>query len=309
MSRLISALLLMGSCFTLALAQDNAAKAEQLLTHARAAIGPEDKLKAITSLSVIGPTRRMSGDVPIESDVEYLVLLPDQFRRNEIRHPFTTVQVVEDDKTSYKRVPTETVLGNGFSTLMRESSDPQIQARRQAAQRNEFSRFMLGWFLTSPSYNPVEYSYAGETTEAGQVMNMIDAKGKGNFKVRLFLDQKTHQLQMITFRGRKLAEILTSMRNAPEITQLSQQDESKLTPEQKQERQAKLETWRKEFQEAVAKAPVVEVRWTFGKFKKVDGLNLPHYLARAEDGAKFEEWEINQFKINPKLSLAAFENK
>lgn len=309
MSRLITAILLMSTCVTLALAQENSAKAEaeHLLTQARAAIGPEAKLKAINSLSVIGPTRRMLGDVPLESDVEYLVLLPDHFHRNEVRHPFTTVAVVDDDQTTYKRIPTDTVLGNNLSSLV--PNDPHIQVRRQAAQRNEFSRFMLGWFLTSPSYNPVEYSYAGETTEEGKAMKMIDVKGQGNFKVRLFLDQKSHQIQMITFRGRKLSEILTGMRNAPEIAQLSQQDESKLTPEQKQERQAKINSWRKEFQEAVAKAPAVEIRWAFGKFKKVDGLNLPHYLARYEDGAKFEEWEINQFKINPKLSPAAFENK
>ncbi|MFN0088027.1 MAG: hypothetical protein ACKVX9_21720 [Blastocatellia bacterium] len=311
MSRLITAILLMSACVTLALAQGPATQAsiEQLLTEARAAIGPEARLKAIASLSVTGPHRRVLGNAPMESEIEYLAMLPDHFRRNEVRAPFTTVAVVEGDQTTYKRVPTETALGNSLSAMIRESTDPQVQARRHAAQRNEFSRLMLGWFLTSPSVNPVEFSDAGETTEAGMAMKMIDAKGQGNFKIRLYLDQKTHQVRMLTFRGRKLFEILTRMRNAPEISQLSQQDESKLTPEQQQERQARIERWRKEFQEAVAAAPVVEIRWTFGKFKKVDGLNLPHSLSRYEDGTMFEEWEIKQFKINPKLTLAAFENK
>jgi hypothetical protein len=311
MSKLISAVLLMIVCFTFVPAQDKSATAvaEQLLTQARAAIGPEAKLKAITSLSVTGPVRRMLGDTPIESEVEYLVSLPEHFRRNEVRHPFTTVAVVEDDKTVYKRVPTETAMGNNLTSMLRESNNSPLQPRRQAAQRNEFARLMLGWFLTPPSFNACEFTYAGEMTEGGKVLQMIDAKGQGNFKVRLYLDQKTHQLQMLTFRGRKLSEILNGMRNAPDISQLSQQDESQLTPAQKQERQAQLDKWRKEFQEAIAKAPTVDVRWTFGKFKKVDGVRLPHYLARSEDGALLEEWDINQFKLNPKLAATTFENK
>lgn len=311
MSRQTTAVLLLCAFLTPALAQDNSPQAatERLLAQARAAIGPEAKLNAIHSLSVTGPQRRILSDAPVVSEIEYLVLLPDHFRRNEVRPPFTTVAVVEGDQTSYKRVPTETALDVGLTAMIRESSDPRVQARRHAAQRNEFSRLMLGWFLTSPSFNPVEYSYVGDTTEGGKAMSMIDVKGQGNFKVRLYLDQKTHQLQMLTFRGRKLFEILNRMRSTPEVSQLSQQDESKLTPEQQQERQARIEKWRKEFQEAVSAAPVVEMRWAFGKFKKVEGLNLPHHMSRFEDGTMFEEWEINQFKINPKLTPAAFANK
>jgi outer membrane lipoprotein-sorting protein len=311
MPKYLLLVLLIALCSSAASAQSPASQAsvEHIIKQARAAIGPEEKLHSITSLAITGPSRRMVGDVPVVSDMEYLVMLPDKFRRNEVRQPFSTITVVEGDTATIKRVPTDMALGNNLGALIRESNDPQVQARRQAAQRNEFSRLMLGWFLTSPSYNPVEYSYAGETTENGRKMLMIDAKGQGNFKIRLYLDQKTHQIQMLTFRGRKLVNILNAMRNAPEVAQLTQQDESKLTPEQKQERQAQFEKWRKEFQEAVSQAPVVEIRWTFGKFKKVDGLHLPHYLSRAEDGEMFEEWEINQFKINPKLTAAAFENK
>lgn len=303
-----SALLIVTFAFALGAQTPEAlSKGEAVIKQARAAIGDDGKLHSLSSLTASGPNRRLIGATPTETEIEYAILFPDKFRRSDIRQPFQTITVMEEDRTYVQRIPNPNT-PNINPDPFRDSNDPQIQARREAARRADFSRFMLGWFLTAPASNPVEYSYAGVTSENGITMEMVDAKGQGNFKVRLYLDQKSHRLTMLTYMGRNISAVARSMSGTATKPAL---DESKLTPEQKQkmqqQQQAETEQRRKEFQEAVAKAPMVEIRWVFSNYKNVSGLTLPHHVAKYMDGSLYEEWEINKFKINPKITAAMFE--
>ena len=296
--------LMMVVCFisaaALAQSPDARTKAELLLKQARNVVGDEAKLKSLQSLSASGTVRRPAGDSYLEVEVEYDVLLPDKFLRSENPHRFTTSTVIEGDQTYIRRIPTDEVA--------RESDDPRIQARRKAAQHADFSRIMLGWLLTAPPSEEITYSYASESPVAGGTAEMIDAKGRGNFNVRLYLDQQTHRVLMLTFRGKKLTEVMRVMANVPGGPRDPQPDIRKLTPEQleklQRQMQADREEWRKQFQAAMAKAPEVERRLVFSDYKSVGGINLPHRLRRYEDGELFEEWTITKFKVNPKFPPA-----
>lgn len=65
----------------------------------------------------------------------------------------------------------------------------------------------------------------------------------------------------------------------------------------------------KEIQERFEKAPEVDLRWAFGDYKSVGGLNLPHRMTKIQGGTPNEEWEISKIKINPKLSPDKFVKK
>ncbi len=294
-----------------ALAQqpDAQAKADQILTHARAAIAPEAQFKALQSLSVIYTSSRTIGTTHFESDIEYDIMLPNKFRRRESRQPFTTVTVMQDENTQTYSLPNP---ASGGDALRENSTEPQAQARRRA----DFTRVLLGLLLRTPSEVPVEYSYAGIYKEPDGLAEMIDVKGKDGFAARLYLEEKTHRLLALTYRGKQLSHAVRIMArlsgNAPPPPR-PMPNEKKPTPEQQAQQQvarwAAMENRRKQFEEALASAPEVEYRWVFSEFKTVKGFNLPHHLAKSEAGNEYEEWEINSFKINPKFAPTTFGSK
>lgn len=302
----IRAMMVVLSLSTVALSQntDAQAKAGQLLKQARAAIGDEAKLKALSGLSVSVAARRMAGEIHVESEIEYDILLPDKFRRRDSRQPFTTVTIMDDDKTSTYRLPTPT--GGPEPPV---NNTPQAQARRKA----DFARVMLGWLLLTPAFEAVQYSYAGEAKVPDGTADMIDVKGQDGFTARLFLDQQTHRMLMLTWRAKPVVQVMKQLGRIPGRPPRAPQIDRKLTPEQqdkqRQEQQAEQEQRRTEFQEALAKAPEVEYRWVFSEYKNVKGLNLPHHLSKFEAGIEYEEWEISNFRINPRLTAAMFEVK
>src|SRR5207247_2731174 len=53
----------------------------------------------------------------------------------------------------------------------------------------------------APSFFPVEFSYAGEAKAEDGSADVIEVKGPNGFTARLFLDQKTHQPLMLSYRG------------------------------------------------------------------------------------------------------------
>ena len=290
-----------------ALAQppDAQTKASQILMHARAAIAPEAQLKSLQSLSVILTARRTIGAMHFENDIEYDILLPDKFRRRESRQPFTTVTVIQDESSFTYSIPTP---ASGGDALRENSPDPQAQARRRA----EFARVLLGFLLRMPDSAQAEYSYAGEYKEPDGIADMIDVTGKDGFAARLYIEQTTHRLLALTYRGRQLSQAVQTVArragNAPPPRPTP--DEKKLTPEQQAQRQverwAEFEKRRKQFEEALAQAPEVEYRWIFSDYKPVKGFNLPHHLTKSEAGQEYEEWEISSFKINPKFAPTVF---
>jgi hypothetical protein len=306
MRRLIRLVTVASSLAAAALAQgqDPQTKAAQLLNQARAALGDEARLRSLQSLSVSGTLRRAVAGATAEMEIEYDIVLPDKFRRSERRPSFTSMTVIEsDDRIVDRVVPTE--------QPPRAGPDAQALARLRAARRAEFARLTLVWLLAPPHSERVRYAYAGEAEENGVAADVIDVEGEGNFRARLYLDRRTHRPLLLSFRGRKISEVIRAMANVPGGPQEPEPDVSKLPPAEQErvrrERQALREAWRKQFREAAAKAPEVERRLVVGDYKNVGGLNFPHRLARVEDGEVFEEWSITRIKINPRFGAAALE--
>ncbi|HEX4951425.1 MAG TPA: hypothetical protein VFZ34_32505 [Blastocatellia bacterium] len=286
-------------------AQTPEAKAAQILQQARAAIGTETQLKALKSLSVSITSRRTIGGINLERDLEYDILLPDKVRRRESRQPFTTITVLQDENAVTYSVPNP--INAGGDLLRENSSAPQAQARRRA----DFARMLLGLLLTTPFSERVEYTYAGEHKEPDGTAEMIDVKGPEGFAARLYIEQQTHRFLALSYRDKQLSHAVRAMaRLTGNASQRASQDNKKLTPEQQAQRQverwAELEKRRRQFEEALAQAPEVEYRWVFSDHKAVKGLTLPHRLTRTEAGQEYEEWEVNAFKLNPKLSEDIF---
>lgn len=274
-----------------AMAQEAAQRAQQLLAQARAAIGGE-QLNTLQSLSVAGNYRRTMGDREMTGEVQVDLLLPDKMMRTETMSPAPSVEITRIEALSGDNVwfDQQSSGSGGMVMIRRPGSDtPQGRAMQQQAVRGEFARLALGLLLNTPSSFPVTYSYVGTAEAPDGKAEAIDVKGPHDFAARLFFDQKTHRLMMMTYQGRqpRLITRTATERRSPE----------------------EMEKLAKEAEAEAARQPTVEFQIRYADHRNVQGLSLPHRLSKAVDGAVNEEWELTKYKLNPPLKPAQFEKK
>src|SRR5262249_48228397 len=197
----------MANIFTGVSAQDAAAKAQQLIAQARAAL-VGDKLK---SLSVTGNFRRTFGQMEMTGEVSYDLLLPDKMMKTETMSPAPSLEITRIETLNGDDVWEDQQQrgGGGGMMIFRRgpggpAADPE-KARDMMRQgvRSDFARLVIGGLLTTPSSFPVEYSYAGEAESPDGKADALNVKGPGGFAARLFLDQKTHRPLMLAYNAKK----------------------------------------------------------------------------------------------------------
>jgi hypothetical protein len=275
-------------------AQDAAAKAQQLIAQARAALGG-DKLK---SLSVTANYRRTFGQTEMTGEVSYDLLLPDKMMKTETMSPAPSLEITRVETLNGDDVwEDQQQRGGGGMMIFRRgpggpAADPE-KARDQMRQgvRSDFARLVIGWLLTTPSSFPVEYSFAGEAESPDGKADALDVKGPGGFAIRLFLDQKTHRPLMLTYNARK-----------PRIMTQTAAPGAQRNPEEMEKRM-------KEMEAETAKQPEVEFRIYLSDYREVNGVSIPHKMTRSIEDEVNEELEIKNVKINPQLKPEKFVKK
>jgi len=275
-------------------AQDAAAKAQQLIAQARAALGG-DKLK---SLSVTGNYRRTFGQMEMTGEVSYDLLLPDKMMKTETMSPAPSLEITRVETLNGDDVwEDQQQRGGGGMMIFRRGPggpgvDPQkAQDMLRQDVRSNFARLLIGWLLTTPSSFPVEFSFAGEAESPDGKADVLEAKGPGGFAARLFLDQKTHYPLMLTYNGKK-PRIMTQIA-APGAPRKPDEMEKKM----------------KEMEAETAKQPDVEFRIYLSDYREVNGVSFPHKLARSIENEVNEELEIKTVKINPQFKPEKFVKK
>ena len=276
----------------------NAARAQELLTQARNALGGDAKFKAVQSLSCAGKFRRILGQQMPEmaGDFEMDFLLPDKFKKTENMsmmggaaeitriEGFNGEQMFEDSSSS----------GGGMIVMRRPGSDdPKMQAARLRSLKTDTTRTLLAFLLSAPQSSGIEFSYAGEAEAPEGKADIIEAKSADGFAARLFLDQKTHQPLMLAYRGIAQRMVMRTMQagNREEAEKEAKEAEKHANEEATKAQQNRQE---------------VDVQVYFTDYRSVDGIMLPHKISRSTNGEVNEEWELTKFKINPPLKAEKF---
>lgn len=273
-----------------------AARAQELLNQARAALGGEAKLKAVQSLTASGKLRQVmrsdDADDQIEGEIEVNVLLPDKYLRADM----VPLPVGDGEVKRIGGINGDQVFrdarstGPGMVMIRPMPDDPAARAGQVRMMREEFARTLIAWLLTSPANFPVEFSYAGEAESRDGKADALDIKGPEGFNARLFLDKQTHLPLMLSYRApqQRVAMVTRRAQGGPED----------------------LEARKKEAQEQADKqaaAPQLsEVQLYFSEYRAEDGILLPHRITRSVNGDFSEEWELKKFKINPPLKAESF---
>lgn len=288
-----AALLVAGGGAGIVFGQD-AAKGEALLQAARQALGGQEKLRAIRTLDAEGPFKRDAGQTTLEGELRIRLELPDKLRQDEdislpgggpaiTRTQVLNGTVVWDESSGAlafgpgRRGGIVTRGGAGASDPRRGGPggfDPaQLEQMRRRAREADLARLKLAWLLIADG----SAAWIGTAESPDGRADVLEVAPPNGPRMRLFLDESSHEPLMITWQGP--ARTLALRRGGgPE-------------PRTQQETGVPAEAM---------------LQITLGEYKAVDGLRLPHFITQAVNGRTIEEWTVDSYRVNRPFAANVF---
>jgi hypothetical protein len=264
-------------------------KAEQLMAQARAALGGEKNLNKVQGLTATGTYQRTTQDRQVGGEVTIDLQLPDKLLRTESMSPMGDIMILtEQGLNGEELLRSQRTLNGPPGMVVRTPPAPTGDAAAQAVRnaRADLARTALAFLLMSPASLPLEFTAGGEAESDEGKADVIDAKGPGNFAARILLDQKSHRPLMIMYRG-----------VAPRV--LIQTQQGPPPPDGGR--------GRGEPAHDVPAAPqLVDIVLYLDDYRAVDGVMVPHHLARSVDGKPAEETTFKTIKLNPAFKPDTF---
>jgi hypothetical protein len=268
-------------------------KAEQLLAQARAALGKTvDKVQGLTATGTYQRTmqdRQLSGDLTIE------LQFPDKMLRTESMNPIGDMTVItEQGINGDALLRSQHAVNAPPGAIIRMGAAPTGDAETQAIRnaRADLARTAVVFLLRSPASMPLEYSYGGEAESDDGKADVVDAKGPGNFAARISLDKQTHRPLMLQYRGVAPRVMIQTQQGPPPDGGPGHGGAPARNA-------------------APAPPPpqLVDITIFLDDYKAVDGVLLPHHLARSIDGKPTEEMTFKTIKVNPTFKPETFTAK
>lgn len=271
-------------------AQEAADKAQQILAAARTAIGGE-KLKSLQSLSVEGEFRRSMGQMEMSGTLNVDMLMPDKVLRTEVMNMMGGIEITRLEAVNGDKVWEDQQQGGGGGGVVMirrgRANDPKAS---EDMIRSEALRTSFGFLLNTPSSLPATFAYAGEAEAPEGKADVLDAKVPAGPALRLYFDQKSHRLLMLSYKGKRPRMITQTRTDGPPSHE-------------------EMEKRVKEAEAEAAKQPDVEYQTRFSEYKEVSGIWLPHKISKGIESETNEEITITKVKVNPSLKPEKFVKK
>ena len=303
-------------------APDAVARAEQVLSEARTALGG-DKLAAVRTVVASGRTRRVRGNNLVPIEFEIFIELPDKYVRidefpAEDADPTTSgfngdglIQIPAPPAAPAQgrgvppAVPPSTAApaGPGRIPLGGRGPAPDPRRARVMALKQDYTRLALGLFAASTSV-PLTFSYAAIAEAPQGRADVLDAKGEGNTALRLFVNTETRVPVMVTWTTPPTNVIVTVPgQPAPKTVAPGAVVVAGPPPPAAGASKEDTERYAKDVMalRATAMATPVEHRLYFADYRDVDGVRFPFRLRRAIGPETTEETTFDRFRINTKI--------
>lgn len=270
-------------------------RAQQLIKQTRDALGGEEALKSVRSMTMSGNLRRNERS----GDLKLLFLLPDKFKRSETMNPIADIELTLTSTLNGSESWTDSSTSGGAgahinSRQISQGGGAQTPLSRAQFMRQEFARDLIGLLLLSPPSANVEFTYAGHAEAKDGRADVLDVKGSDGLALRLYLDQKTHMPLLMQYKGViPRVSINTTTRTG------GREDIDKILKDATEGRGQAGQAARQEG----------DLEMYFSDYRAVNGIMLPHRITKSANGKLMEEWEITKYKINPPLSAQDFEKK
>ena len=267
-------------------------KAEQVLADARKALGG-DKLAELKTLVASGRTKRVRGNNLVPIEFEILIELPTKYVRvdefpAEDTDPTSAgfngdalIQIPPPSVPPGAVPPGDIAAGGRMSGGRGPAMDPR--RARVMSVKQDYTRLTLGLFAASSAY-PLTFSYAAVAEAPQGRADVLDAKGDGNFSVRLFINSETRLPIMVSWTTPPTNVIVTVPGQPPPssvapgaVVVAGPPAPAKDAPKEEMDKYSKEVLAIR----AKAQATPVEQRLYFADYRDVDGLKLPFRLRRA----------------------------
>jgi len=319
------------SAHTNAQAQTDA-KATGVMTAMKKALGGEQKLANVKTLSLRADYRRemtagpgggaggtmfimrgpgggsgaADGGAQMTGKIEIDLELPDKYLRSDIGSSgfaMTRTEGFDGTRPFIEVVPNSP--GMMQIRLDNPANDPEMAKRSLRRNQADAARLLLGLIGSAQPGFDVSYSYGGQAESPDGKADIIDVSGAEGFKARLFVDTESHLPLMLTYMDAEPRVVMSTFNRGAGPGEGRGRGQvvttpAELTPEQR----AELDKQRRAAE--AEPATMVEHRLYFSDYRKIDGVSLPHQISRGTGSKTTEEWTVTSYKVNPSFKADRF---
>lgn len=288
-----------------------------IIKDTRKALGGEDKIAALKTLSLEGPFRRSMGGRDMEGTLLVTLGRPDKMHRLEemqmggmVGGPLIERTLALNGTTSWEDTQNRGGMGGGMRIVMQQApgpgggalTDEQINEARTRRMRVQMYRLTAA--LLADAGSP--WVDAGVAASPEGKADILETKEETGRMLRLFIDQGTKLPLMVQYQDPKPVVMMGGPRGGgpggppPPPGAPGGPGRPPMTPEEIQQRM-----------EEVRRNPPALGTYAMhlSDFKKVDGVMLPHKIETSLDGEPNEEWTIEKYKVNPSVKADLWEKK
>ncbi len=276
-------------------AEGNDAKAAALLAKLRQNLGGEARLASIKGLSFEADMRRvlpgegsepgpeMSGDIRFDIADPRHYLYVDSFSPMPGMPPISIGSALDGD--AQWSGPISAPMG-GVVIRADGGSD---QARLRARLEKDMTRLSVA-LLAGSNLQGVEFTYAGPAESPDGKAEVLEVKGPGDFKGKLFLDEKTARPMMLVYQEvpRRMAMRRGGPGGPPPSADGHGGDGATTPPPAPELKEAQM---------------------FLSDYKSENGVSFPRAVTiKVQDGPT-EEWTVQKIKLNPAFPADHFKKR
>jgi hypothetical protein len=298
-------------------AQDRVAS---ILAATRNALGGDDKIAGIKTLSAEGPYRRMMGARGMDGTATVQLARPDKMHRVEdmamggmVGGPTIERTMVLAGTTSWEDTQNRGGMGGGMRIMINNGPPPgaagaaaltpeQIDEARTRRMRVQMNRLTAALFADAGA----QWVDAGIAESPDGKADILEAKEETGRTLRLFIDQTTRLPLMVQYQDPKPRIMMNGGPGGPGRGpgapggRAPGDGPPPMSPEEMQKRLAEMQRTPPE---------MGTYAMHLGDYKKVDGVMLPHTIETSLDGEPNEEWTIEKYKVNPQIKADVWQKK
>ncbi len=294
-------------------AQDRVAA---IVKDTRKALGGEEKITGLKTLTAEGPFRRSMGGRDMEGTLVVTLGRPDKMHRLEemqmggmVGGPLIERTMALNGATSWEDSQNRGGMGGGMRIMIAQGPGPggaqmteaQINEARTRRMRVQMHRLTAALLADAGT----EWVDAGVAESPEGKADILETKEETGRTLRLFIDQGSKLPLMVQYQDPKPMVMVNGGRGpggpgGPPPPPGAGAPRPPMTPEEVEKR---VEEMRRN------PPPLGTYAMHLSDFKKVDGVMLPHKIETSLDGEPNEEWTIEKYKVNAPVKAELWEKK